>query len=129
MSTLFTKIVRGEIPSFKVCEDEDFFAFLSIAPLTDGHTVIIPKRESENWLEMDEVLAGRLFIAAQKLSKKLKVIFDVPKVAVIVAGFEVPHTHVNLIPCKSESELNFSLARNRTPDELLPIYERIISHT
>ncbi len=126
MSTLFTKIVRGEIPSFKVYEDDEFFAFLSIAPLTDGHTVIIPKAESDNWLEMDEALAGRLFIAAQKVSKKLKVIFDVPKVAIIVAGFEVPHTHVNLIPCRSESELNFSFAKNKTPDELRPIHERII---
>jgi histidine triad (HIT) family protein len=127
MSTLFTKIVRGEIPSFKVYEDDEFFAFLSIAPLTDGHTIVIPKEESESWLDMDEAPLGKLFIVSQKVSKKLKVIFGVPKVAVIVAGFEVPHTHINLIPCRSESELNFSLARNKTASELHSIHERIIS--
>lgn len=127
MSSLFTKIVRGEIPSFKVYEDEDFFAFLSIMPLTDGHTLIVPKKESESWLDMESGDAGALFIAAQKISKKLKIVFHVPKVAVIVAGFEVPHTHLHLIPCQSESELDFSKAKNASKEELSETLMRIIS--
>ncbi len=125
MSTLFTKIIQGEIPSYKVYEDDKFFAFLSIMPLTEGHTLIVPKKESESWLDMGEDDTREIFIAAQKIATKLKRVFAVPKVAVIIAGFEVPHTHLHLIPCHSERELDFKNAQNISADELTSTLARI----
>ena len=126
MATLFTKIIQGELPSYKVYEDELHFAFLSIEPLTEGHTLLIPKKETATWTDLTADEAKEIFSVALMLSQKLKTTFEVPRVALIVAGFEVPHTHLHLIPCHSEKDIDFALAKRAEPASLERIHKLII---
>jgi histidine triad (HIT) family protein len=126
MTTLFTKIIQGDLPSYKVYEDERHFAFLTIEPLTDGHTLLVPRKESVMWTDMTTDEVKEIFSVALTLSQKLKDVFEVPRVALIIAGFEVAHTHLHLIPCHSEEELDFSNARKAELMKLERIHKRII---
>jgi histidine triad (HIT) family protein len=126
MATLFTKIIQGELPSYKVYEDDKYFAFLSIEPLTEGHTLLIPKKESVTWTDLTADEVKEIFSVALTLGQKLKAIFKVPRVALIIAGFQVEHTHLHLIPCHSEGELDFSLAKRAEHADLERIHKRII---
>ncbi len=127
MSTLFTKIIRGEIPSYKVYEDDSFFAFLTIEPLSPGHTLLVPKREVDKWTELTDEEIKAFFIVAKNLAIKLEKKFEVKRVGVIVAGFMVPHVHIHLIPCNEESELNFTTAKKATEDELVSVLRHIVA--
>ena len=102
---LFCKIVKKEIPAKVVWEDEDHLAFLDIHPVTEGHTLVIPKNHSENHLELSSDAYSKLFLAVKDVSEKIKATFDPKVVAVMVEGLEVPHTHVHLIPLNSTQEL------------------------
>jgi histidine triad (HIT) family protein len=105
--TIFSKIVAGEIPSYKIAEDENYFAFLDINPLTEGHTLVIPKKEVDYIFDLDaDELAG-LTVFAQKVAKAIAKTISCKRVAMIVLGLEVPHTHIHLIPIESEKDANF----------------------
>lgn len=108
MATIFSKIVAGEIPSYKVAEDEQFYAFLDINPLAKGHTLVIPKREVDYFfdLENDEIAAMQVF--AKRVATAIKKAFPCIKVGQAVLGLEVPHAHIHLVPMQSEKDMLFT---------------------
>ena len=107
MASLFSKIVRGEIPSYKVAEDEHYYAFLDINPLQKGHTLVVPKKETDYIFDLsDEELAG-LMVFAKKVAKAIGRCIPCQRVGVAVLGLDVPHAHVHLVPLNSGNDLNF----------------------
>lgn len=126
MATIFSKIAAGEIPSYKVAESENFYAFLDINPLAKGHTLVIPKREEDYFFDLsDEELAGMVQFA-KRVAEKQKQVFGCKKVAMIVLGLEVPHAHIHLIPMNNESDVDFSKEKlSLTPEEFAEIAEKI----
>lgn len=117
---IFCKIIKGDIPSYKVYEDEFSLAFLTIAPIKAGHTLIIPKKHQEYLFEMDSLDLGNLMDASKKVAQILQKAFKpkTSKIGLMVAGLEVAHVHLHLIPMDSEKDLNFSLARPAEQSDL-----------
>ena len=107
MATIFTRIVRGEIPSYKVAEDERFFAFLDINPLTKGHTLVIPKQETDYLFDLDDDTLAGMVLFAKRIAKRIGEKIACKRVAVIVLGLEVPHAHIHLIPINNEKDVDF----------------------
>ncbi len=108
MASIFTKIVNGEIPSYKVAEDENYYAFLDINPLQKGHTLVIPKKEIDYLFDLtNEELAG-LMLFAKKVAKGIDKSIPCQRVGVAVLGLDVPHAHVHLVPLNSGNDINFS---------------------
>ena len=107
MTTIFTKIAAGEIPSYKCAEDEHFYAFLDINPVAKGHTLVIPRKEVDYAFDMedDELAAFELF--AKKVARAIKAAFPCKKVAQVILGLEVPHAHIHLLPLNSEADVDF----------------------
>ena len=108
MATLFSKIVQGEIPCFKVVESDDFLAFLDIQPLAIGHVLVIPKIEVDYLFDMDDTLLAKMIIFSKDVANKIKQVIPCKKVGVAVIGLEVPHAHIHLVPINSISDINFS---------------------
>lgn len=118
MASIFTKIVNGEIPAYKVAEDENYFAFLDIFPVARGHVLVIPKKEVDYLFDMDDELYAGLQLFAKKVALGLKKAIPCEKVGVLVLGLEVPHAHIHLVPMKNETDLlNFSKKKKFTPEE------------
>jgi histidine triad (HIT) family protein len=107
MATIFTRIVRGEIPCYKVAENEEFFAFLDINPVQKGHTLVIPKEETDYLFDIDDEKLGRMMIFAKKVAAQIKSKIECKRVAVVVLGLEVPHAHIHLIPITNEADVDF----------------------
>ena len=108
MATLFTKIAKGEIPSYKVAESEDCYAFLDISPLALGHTLVIPKNVEDDYIfHLDEATYSGLWAFARKVAVALKAAVPCKRVGVAVLGMEVPHTHIHLVPLQSEGDMDF----------------------
>ena len=126
MATIFSRIVAGEIPSYKVAEDENYYAFLDINPLAKGHTLVIPKKEVDYLFDLeDDTLAG-LTIFAKKIAHKIKKQTGCVKVAMVVLGLEVPHAHIHLIPMNSEKDVDFSAEKLKlSPEEFAEIAAKI----
>ncbi len=108
MSSIFTKIIQGEIPSYKVAEDEKFYAFLDINPLSKGHTLVVPKQEIDYIFDLEDDYLGALHVFAKKVSKAISNTISCKRVGVVVYGLDVPHAHVHLIPLIEGNEINFS---------------------
>ena len=108
MASIFSKIVAGEIPSYKVAEDDRFFAFLDINPLVKGHTLVIPKREVDYIFDLDDEELAALHVFAKKVALAVGKAFPCKKVGMAVLGLEVPHAHIHLIPMQSEKDMLFS---------------------
>jgi histidine triad (HIT) family protein len=125
MATLFTKIIRGELPSYKVYEDEDCFAFLDIRPIRGGHTLIVPRQETDHFTEVPEPAYSAVFKAAQPLGEAIRKATGAPRVGLAVVGFEVPHFHLHLVPIWTPSDLNFQLAKSADAPDLQEMQERI----
>lgn len=117
MATIFSKIVNGEIPAYKIAEDDRFLAFLDINPLTKGHTLVIPKQETDYLFDLDEDLYADLQRFAHKVARAIKPAMNCRRVGVCVIGFEVPHAHVHLIPINGMSDMNFSLPKLKLSKE------------
>ena len=118
MASIFTKIVNGEIPSYKVAEDENYYAFLDIFPVAKGHTLVIPKKEVDYLFDLDDETYAGLQMFAKKVAKGLKKAIPCEKVGTLVLGLEVPHAHIHLVPMQNESDLlNFSDKKKFTPEE------------
>ncbi len=111
MSSIFTKIINGEIPSYKIAEDENFYAFLDINPLVKGHTLVIPKKEVDYLFDLEDELIAGLHIFAKKIAKAIDKSIDCVRVGTLVIGTEVPHAHIHLIPFNDESELNIKRSK------------------
>ena len=126
MASIFSRIVAGEIPCYKVAEDENYFAFLDISPMVKGHTLVIPKREVDYIFDLeDDALAG-LHLFAKKVAVALKKAFPCQRIGMAVLGMEVPHTHIHLIPLQKESDMLFSNPKlSFTPEEMAEIAEAI----
>jgi len=118
MATLFTKIIKGEIPSYKIAETADFYAMLDIAPNSKGHTLCIPKKEVDKLFDLDETTYNNLFSFSRKVAAAIKKTVDCERVGLAVVGLEVPHVHVHLIPLNVMGDMNFSNKVPMTPIEM-----------
>ena len=110
MPTIFTRIIEGELPGRFVWKDDDCVGFLSIAPLRPGHTLVVPRVEVDHWLDLDAALAARLMVVAHAIGRAQRTAFDPARVGLIIAGLEVPHTHLHVVPIDRESDLSFANA-------------------
>lgn len=108
MASIFSKIVDGDIPSYKVAEDERFYAFLDINPLVKGHTLVIPKREVDYIFDLEDEELAALHVFAKRVARAIQAAFPCRKVGEAVLGLEVPHAHIHLVPMKQEGDLNFA---------------------
>lgn len=118
MATIFTRIAAGEIPSYKVAESEDFYAFLDINPLAPGHTLVIPRKVEDDYIfNLDEKTYEGLWAFARKVAKAIKAAVPCKRVGVAVLGMEVPHTHIHLVPLQTEGDLDFRKVRPNVTDE------------
>lgn len=129
MATIFTRIAAGEIPSYKVAESEDFYAFLDINPLAPGHTLVIPRKVEDDYIfNLDEKTYEGLWAFARKVAKAIKAAVPCKRVGVAVLGMEVPHTHIHLVPLQTEGDLDFRKKRPEiTPDQMATIAASIFA--
>jgi len=127
--TIFTKIAKGEIPSYKVAEDDQFYAFLDISPLAAGHTLVIPKNVEDDYIfNLDPEVYQGLWAFARKVAKALKAAVPCKRVGVAVLGMEVPHTHIHLVPLQTEGDLDFRKKRPEvTPEQMAGIAASILA--
>ena len=126
MATIFTRIINGEIPSYKVAEDENFYAFLDINPLMKGHTLVVPKQEVDYLFDLDDDTLQKMTLFAKRVASQIKCKIECKKVAMIVLGLEVPHAHIHLIPMNTESDVDFRKEKlNLTPEEFAQIAKEL----
>ena len=128
MTSLFSKIVSGEIPSFKVHESNEFLAFLDIMPLKKGHVLVIPKEQTDYIFDLSDSDLSSMIVFAKEVAKKIKIVFPCEKIGMTVIGLEVPHAHIHLVPINSLSDMNFSNDKLKlTSEELSEIAASINS--
>ena len=126
MSSIFSKIVNGEIPAYKVAEDENYLAFLDIFPVAKGHTLVIPKKEVDYLFDVEDDLLSGMMVFAKKVAKAIDKTMDCKRVGVAVLGLEVPHAHIHLIPINNLGDINFSNTKLKFSEEELAETARII---
>jgi histidine triad (HIT) family protein len=126
MASIFTKIINGELPSYKIHEDELVIAILALDQVNPGHVIVIPKQEINHWFDVPEAAYTRVGLIAQKIAKAQKEVTHCPRVGTIVAGFEVPHYHLHLIPAWSIPDLDFKRAKRLPDDEMKLIQRKIV---
>lgn len=127
MASIFTKIIDGEIPSYKIAENDKFLAFLDVMPLSLGHTLVVPKQEIDYLYDLSDELLGELFVFSKKVAKKLEKAIDCQRIGVSVIGLEVPHAHVHLIPINNVSDMNFSKPKLKVSSEELEKMANLIN--
>ena len=129
MATIFTRIANREIPSYKVAESEDFYAFLDISPLAEGHTLVIPKKVEDDYIfHLEPAVYEGLWAFARKVAVALKAAVPCKRVGVAVLGMEVPHTHIHLVPLQTEGDLDFRKKRPEvTPERMAEIAKAILA--
>jgi len=126
MSTIFTKIINGEIPCYKIAEDENHFAFLDINPMSKGHTLVVPKEETDVFFDLPEELYMSVLAFSRKVAKAIEKAIPCNRVGVLVFGLEVPHAHVHLIPINSGSDMSISKPKMKLSEkEFVEIAEKI----
>jgi histidine triad (HIT) family protein len=108
MASIFTRIINGEIPSYKIAEDENYYAFLDISPLKKGHTLVIPKKEIDYLFDLDDETLGGMMKFSKNIARAIDKSIDCKRVGVVVLGMEVPHAHIHLIPLDKESDASFN---------------------
>jgi histidine triad (HIT) family protein len=111
MASIFTKIINGEIPSYKIAEDKNYYAFLDINPIAKAHTLVVPKKETDYIFDIDDDTLGGLMIFAKRVAKAIEKSVECKRIGVVVLGLEVPHAHIHLIPLNSESDVDFKKAK------------------
>ena len=126
--TIFSKIIAGQIPSYKIAENEKFFAFLDIFPLVKGHVLVVPKIETDKLFDLeDDYLAG-ILLFAKPIAQAIEKAFDCNRCGISVIGIEVPHAHIHLVPLNSANDLNFTKQKLKlSPEELKAIQEKIVN--
>lgn len=112
MPSVFTMIIEGDLPGTFVWKDEQCVAFMSINPISFGHTLVVPRDEIDHWIDVPSILQQHLFDVARKIAVAQKQAFNSRRVGMVIAGFEVPHTHIHLIPMNTMADMDFSLAAN-----------------
>lgn len=127
--TIFSKIIAGEIPSYKIAENEKFFAFLDIFPLREGHTLVIPKVEVDKFFDLDDSYLSEMLVFAKPIANAIEKAFRCNRCGLSVVGIEVPHAHMHLIPINSANDLNFTQPKLKVSEEdLKKVQERILSN-
>lgn len=119
MATLFTQIIDGDIPGRFVWRDDRCVAFSTIAPIAPGHTLVVPRAEVDHWLDLDDATAAHLLVVAKAIGRAQMTAFEPRRVGLIIAGLEVPHTHLHVIPIDSDADLDFGRADHRASPEAL----------
>ena len=126
MASIFTRIINGEIPCYKVAEDENFIAFLDINPLVEGHTLVVPKIEEDYIFDLDDETLAKMMAFAKKVAAKIKIVTECKRVAIAVLGMEVPHAHMHLIPMNTEGDVDFKKARPEvTKEQFAALVEKL----
>jgi histidine triad (HIT) family protein len=129
MADIFTKIILGEIPSYKIAEDGHFFAFLDIAPMAKGHVLIVPKTEVDKAFDLPADIIGQWLLFAQPIAKAIEAAFACNRCGVSIIGLEVPHAHMHLVPINSADDLNFTRPKLKlSADELKAVQAKILAH-
>jgi histidine triad (HIT) family protein len=127
--TIFTKIIRGEIPCYKVAEDDNFIAFLDVNPVAKGHTLVVPKKEVDYIYDLDDETLAALWVFSKKVAKGVKGVVPCNRIGISVIGLEVPHAHVHLIPINTLDDINFSKPRVKlATDEFVGLAAQIALH-
>jgi histidine triad (HIT) family protein len=117
MASIFTRIINGEIPCYKVAEDDRFIAFLDVRPLKPGHTLVVPKKEIDYIFDLDEETLAGMIVFARRVAMAMKEVIDCRRIGVAVLGLEVPHAHIHLIPLTRETDMLFTNPRTSVSDE------------
>lgn len=125
MPTIFTRLIHRELPSHIVAEDEVFFAFLDIRPIRPGHTLVIPKHEVDQFFDLDDEMLAGILRFAKPIARAIQEVTGAERVGAIVAGFDVPHAHLHLIPADTMADLDFGRAKPAEPDDLKRMAESI----
>lgn len=128
MSTIFSKIIKGEIPCYKIAENDNFFAFLDIRPMAKGHVLVIPKHETDYLFDLDDSTLSEMIVYSKKIAKAIQQAVSCKRIGLMVIGMEVPHAHIHLIPINAEKEMDLSNPRlELSPDEFQQITKDIIT--
>jgi histidine triad (HIT) family protein len=128
MATIFTKIINGEIPCYKIAEDENYFAFLDISPLRAGHTLVVPKNEKDYVFDLDDDQLSGMIVFSKKVAAAIRSAIPCNRIGVAILGLEVPHAHIHLVPMDSMEDVNFKNPKLKlTPEEFKDIAARISS--
>jgi histidine triad (HIT) family protein len=126
MATIFTKIINGEIPSYKIAEDENYYAFLDINPLAKGHTLVVPKVEVDYLFDVDDAILSGMLVFSKKVAKAIAKVIPCKRIGIAVLGLEVPHAHIHLIPINGGNDIDFSKPKLKlTKEEFIDIAEKI----
>jgi histidine triad (HIT) family protein len=126
MPSIFTRIIQGEIPAYKVAENNDFIAILDVFPLVEGHVLVIPKNEIDNIFDLETEKLQELFAFSQTIAKAIEASYDCKKVGMAVIGLEVPHAHIHLLPINEAGDINFTKPKLQlSADQLMNIKEKI----
>ena len=128
MASLFTRIVNGEIPCHKICEDAKYLAFLDIRPINPGHTLVILKKEIDYLFDIDDPILGGMMVFAKRVARAIEKEVECQRIGVMVAGLEVPHAHIHLIPIFRIADLNFANAKSADNATLAKMAEKIRKH-
>ena len=128
MATIFSRIVKGEIPCYKIAEDERFFAFMDINPVAVGHTLVIPKREDDYIFNLEDDEIGGMMVFAKKVAKAIEKAVPCKRIGVAVIGLEVPHAHIHLIPITQESDMDFKKHVKMSEEEFIEVQKRIVEN-
>jgi histidine triad (HIT) family protein len=127
--TIFSKIIAGDIPSYKIAENDKFFAFLDIFPLREGHILVVPKTETDNLFDLPEDYLKEMLVFARPIAKAIEKSFDCNRCGISVIGLEVPHAHIHLVPINSANDLNFTNPKLKlSPEQLKECQQKILSN-
>lgn len=127
--TIFTKIINGEIPSYKIAENDKFYAFLDVFPITHGHVLVVPKMEVDKFYEVPDAYLSEILVFAKPIAKAIEQAFPCNRVGSAVIGIEVPHAHLHLVPINNADDLNFTRGKiSVTEDDLKTAQEKILAY-
>lgn len=129
MSSIFSKIMEGSIPSYKIAENEHFYAFLDIFPLVEGHVLVVPKAETDKFFDVEDILLSEWLLFAKPIARAIEQAFNCNRCGISVIGLEVPHAHMHLLPINSADDLNFTRPKLKlSVEELTVIQQKITAH-
>ncbi len=129
MASIFSKIIKGEIPCYKIAEDDNFIAFLDINPLKKGHTLVVPKIEVDYIFDNDDEILSNILVFSKKVARAIEAEIECKRIGIVVVGLEIPHTHIHLVPMDKEADLSFSNPKlNLTQNEFIELCDKIKRH-
>lgn len=129
MSSIFSKIIVGDIPSYKIVENDRFYAFLDIFPLVEGHTLVVPKNETDKLFDVSDEELAELLVFAKPIAKAMEAVFPCDRVGISVVGLEVPHAHLHLVPINNADDLNFTRPKLKlTEEQMKAAQQKILDH-